>query len=62
MSFGVWIEVPCAVCSVTGPGLWTFDNCLRRRELSKQLKKSGWHHRGDDWLCRSCSNEEEPRP
>lgn len=57
MSFGVWIEVPCAKCSVTAEGSWTFGNHIHRRELSDRLKKVGWKRYGDDWFCRRCDAE-----
>lgn len=60
MSFGVWVEVPCARCSATGEGLWCFDARVPRRAIERMLKRDGWVRRDDDWLCRPCSKDDLP--
>lgn len=56
MATELWVELVCAVCATAGPGQFTYDQRLPRKELKKDAK--GWHFRDDEVYCsRKCLKE-----
>lgn len=53
ISFPVYYEIICLLCSDTLGGKFTHKN-INRKRLKQFAKFFGWQLQSNDWICKKC--------
>lgn len=59
MSFIVWCELVCDICSTTVAGQFTSKSVPRRAMKREAVDGQGWRVNRDETLCRVCCESKE---
>lgn len=57
MMFAVWVELVCIRCAETTAGRHTYGH-IPRRAMKESAEGVGWVFKGDEAMCRFCSEQE----